>query len=97
MLGIANWYCGLPVLSSLCSSCASLKNAWLRAAVAASILEYPCYPEEKGVIVSIARALRDIWTRQGGRMLLFTYTGKAKHGGEEQGAAKFGLVGHKIA
>lgn len=28
---------------------------------------------------------------------LRTYTGKTKHGGEEQGAAKISLVGHKIA
>lgn len=26
-----------------------------------------------------------------------TYTGKTKHGGEKQGAAKISLVGHKIA
>lgn len=39
MLGIASWYCGLPVLSSRCNLWASLKKAWLRAAVSASTLE----------------------------------------------------------
>lgn len=33
----------------------------------------------------------------GRRKVLSTYTGKTKHGGEEQGAAKLGLVGHEIA
>lgn len=27
----------------------------------------------------------------------YTYTSEAQHGGEKQGAAKLGLVGHKIA
>lgn len=35
--------------------------------------------------------------RGGGENVLCTYTGKTKHGGEKQGAAKISLVGHKIA
>lgn len=34
---------------------------------------------------------------RGQKNVVFTYTGKTKHGGEEQGAAKLGLVGHEIA